>query len=176
MKLTNYPTRERIPVSTRLLTFFAQQGAENLYEEDPVLSSLLEGEYHRQANVLAMVASSSIEHASVLACQGTMLTNVTAEGYPGKRYHGGCRYVDEVEQLAIDRAKLAFHAQYANVQPHCASSANEIVMCRLLSPGDTILGMGLESGGHLTHGAKASLSGRYFNAIEYGLDASGVID
>jgi glycine hydroxymethyltransferase len=158
------------------LTRFAQQATESLYEEDPVLSNLLESEYHRQANVLAMVASSSLEHPSVLACQGVILTNVTAEGYPGKRYHGGCHYVDEVEQLAIERAKHAFGAQYANVQPHCASSANEIIMCRLLNPGDTLLGMGLESGGHLTHGAKVSFSGRYANAIEYGLDDCGLID
>lgn len=168
--------KKSLPVGTHLLTLFAQHGTEALYEEDPALAGLLEREYRRQANVLAMVASSSIADASTLACEGTTLTNVTAEGYPGKRYHGGCRHIDEVEELAIERAKQVFQAQYANVQPHCASSANEIIMCRLLNPGDTILGMGLESGGHLTHGAPASISGRYFRAIEYGLNKSGLID
>jgi len=167
---------ERIPAGTRSLTLLAQQGAEILYEEDPVLSILMEKEYRRQTNVLAMVASSSIADASVLAGEGSLLVNVTAEGYPGKRYHWGCQHIDEIEQLAVERAKRAFHAQYVNVQPHCASSANEIIMCGLLDPGDTILGMGLEWGGHLTHGAKPSISGRYFNAIEYGLDESGLIN
>jgi len=160
----------------RILTRFAREGAEICYEEDPVLSGLLESEYNRQSNVLAMVASSSLADASVLACEGTVLTNVTAEGYPGRRFHGGCQFVDEVEQLAIDRAKCAFRAEYANVQPHCASSANEIVMCSMLRPGSTILGMNLESGGHLTHGSKISLSGQYFNAVHYGVDEAGFID
>ena len=176
MKSATHLKTEEVQTSERVLALFARQGIETLYEEDPVLSDLLEAEYRRQVNVLTMVASCSPSDMSTLACEGSLLTNVTAEGYPGRRYHGGCRFIDEIEQLAIDRAKSAFHAQYANVQPHCASSANEIVMCGLLNPGDTILGMGLEFGGHLTHGAKPSITGRYFNAIEYGLDESGLID
>jgi len=176
MEATRFYGLDEAPATDKILTRFAQRGAAICYEEDPVLSSILEAEYRRQSNVLAMVASSSVADPSVLACEGTVFTNVTAEGYPGRRFHGGCRYVDELEQLAIDRAKRAFCAQYANVQPHCASSANEIVMCSLLKPRDTILGMGLESGGHLTHGARASISGQYFNAIAYGVDEKGFID
>jgi glycine hydroxymethyltransferase len=165
-----------IAASAAGLGSLAQLGVRRLYDEDPTLAALLETEYLRQANVLAMVASSSTVDLSVLACEGTVLTNVTAEGYPGKRYHGGCRHIDEIEELAVARAKAVFRAEYANVQVHSASTANQIVMCGLLQPGDAILGMGLESGGHLTHGAKASLSGRYFNAIEYGLNGAGLID
>jgi glycine hydroxymethyltransferase len=175
-KATNVGAEEWIPVGHGGLALFAQHGISKLYDEDPTLAALLEAEYRRQTNVLAMVASSSVADGSVLACEGMMLTNVTAEGYPGKRYHGGCRHIDEIEALAITRAKDLFRAEYANVQVHSASAANQIVMCGLLKPGDTILGMGLESGGHLTHGAKASLSGRYFNAIEYGLNGAGLID
>ncbi len=176
MKSAIFSGPDEARTTDRILTRFAHEGAEICYEEDPVLSGLLESEYNRQSNVLAMVASSSLADASVLACEGTVLTNVTAEGYPGRRFHGGCQFVDEVEQLAIDRAKCAFRAEYANVQPHCASSANEIVMCSMLRPGSTILGMSLESGGHLTHGSKVSLSGQYFNAVYYGVDEAGFID
>src|SRR5205814_6801961 len=108
---------------------------------------------------------------AVLAAQGSQLTNKYAEGYPGKRYYGGCEYVDLAEQLAIDRAKQLFGCDYANVQPHSGSQANQAVYMSVLQPGDTILGMALASGGHLTHGAAVNLSGRLYRAVTYGLDA-----
>lgn len=160
---------------TRMLHDFAQQGIELVYQEDAVLYELMEREYQKQRDTLAMVASSSITDPSVLACEASAVINVTAEGYPNRRYHAGCSVIDEIEQLAIDRAKALFKAQYANVQPHSASSANEIVMFSLLKAGDTILGMELEHGGHLTHGAKASISGQVFNALGYGLNQQGEI-
>ncbi len=153
-----------------ILSQYVHQGIENLYKDDPLLYGLLEEEYHRQANVLTMVAASSIVDPSVLICDSMVPVNVTAEGYPGARFHAGCRVIDKIEQLAIDRAKQAFKAKYANVQSHSATTANQVVMCSLLKPGDTLLGMELNSGGHLTHGSKASVSGQYFNAIGYGLD------
>jgi glycine hydroxymethyltransferase len=159
-----------------VLGTLARHGIELLWQEDHQLYGLLEDEYARQMNTLVMVASSSIVHPSVLACEGLIAVNVTAEGYPGHRYHAGCEFVDGIEQLAIDRAKIAFSAQYANVQPHSATSANYIVMTSLLRPGDTVLGMELQYGGHLTHGSKVSLSGQYFNAYGYGLDADELID
>lgn len=151
-------------------------GVERLECLDPPLSALLEREIDRQVTTLSMVASSSLVDPSVLACQASVAVNVTAEGYPGARFHAGCAVIDEIEQLAIDRAKRAFGARYANVQPHSASTANEIVYFSLLEPGDTILGMELDSGGHLTHGAKVSISGRHFNAVGYGLDQRRFID
>ena len=159
-----------------ILNKFARQGIDLLYKEDPALYELLEHEHRRQADVLAMVAASSLADPSVLVCEGMATANVTAEGYPGARYHAGCKFVDDIERLAIERAKAAFRAQYANVQPHSGTSANAIVMFSLLRPGDTILGMELKSGGHLTHGAKASVMGQYFNAVTYGLNAKGLID
>lgn len=158
------------------LAEFAQQGIELLYKEDPSLYELLDQEYRRQNNTLAMIAASSIADPSVLACEGMVTGNVTTEGYPGARFHAGCKFVDEIERLAIARAKAAFKASYANVQPHSGTSANQIVMFNLLKPGDTILGLELDSGGHLTHGAKASVSGQYFHAIGYGLNQEGFID
>jgi glycine hydroxymethyltransferase len=163
-------------MSEGILGAFVRRGVELLRQEDPALHDLLEAEYYRQTGVLAMVASSSIADPSVFACEGMVPTNVTAEGYPGNRFHAGCKYVDKIEQLAIDRAKEAFRAQYANVQPHSATSANEIVMCSILKPGDTILGMELQFGGHLTHGARASISGQYFHSVGYGLNAQELID
>lgn len=163
-------------MSEGILGAFVRRGVELLRQEDPILYDLLEAEYYRQTGVLAMVASSSIADPSVFACEGMVPTNVTAEGYPGNRFHAGCKYVDKIEQLAIERAKEAFRAQYANVQPHSASSANEIVMCSILKPGDTILGMELQFGGHLTHGARASISGQYFHSIGYGLNTQELID
>ena len=154
----------------------AQRGIDILADEDPVLHDLLNREYHRQTNTLAMIAASSIADPSVLACEGTVLTNVTTEGYPGMRFHAGCGVVDEIENLAIERAKQAFNAQYANVQPHSGSTANEIVLFSFLKPGDTILGLDLDSGGHLTHGAKASITGQYFQVQSYGLNENGFID
>lgn len=159
-----------------ILSGFASRGFELLGQTDPTLYALLEAEYRRQTSTLVMIAAASIASPAVLACEGTVLGNITTEGYPGRRYHAGCRIVDEIENLAIERAKKAFGAQYANVQPHSCTSANEIVMFSLLEPGDTILGLQLDAGGHLTHGAPASVSGQYFRAIGYGLDKHGYID
>jgi glycine hydroxymethyltransferase len=158
------------------LAELARRGLERLSQEDPRLFQLLEQEYERQNRVLMMVAASSVADPSVLACEGTPTVNVTTEGYPGARFHAGCRYVDEIERLAIERAKAAFGARYANVQPHSGSSANAIVICGLLRPGDTILGQEISAGGHLTHGARASFSGQYFRALGYGVDQDGRID
>lgn len=152
------------------------RAGEFLQEHDPALSDLLWREYQRQVNSLYMVAASSMADPSVLACGAMATTNLTTEGYPGVRYHAGCRYADEIEQLAIDRAKAAFKAQYANVQPHSGTSANQIVLFSLLKPGDTILGMAMDAGGHLTHGAKASVTGQYFNSVSYPLKPDGWID
>jgi glycine hydroxymethyltransferase len=151
-------------------------GLERLEREDPELFELLERELERQSNVLAMVAASSIAEPSILVCEGMPTTNVTTEGYPGRRYHGGCAVVDEIERLAIERAKQAFGARYANVQPHSGSSANAVVLFSLLRPGDTLLGLELSAGGHLTHGAKPSVTGQVFRAIGYGVDAEGRLD
>lgn len=159
-----------------VLAEFAQQGIDLLQRDDPALYELLDEEYRRQNDTLAMIAASSIADPSVLACEGMVTSNVTSEGYPGARYHAGCKFVDEIERLAIERAKDAFQARYANVQPHSGSTANQIVMFSLLKPGDTILGLDLNSGGHLTHGSKASVSGQYFNAVAYGLNDEGFID
>ncbi len=158
------------------LAIIASDGIEQLRTDDPHLYALLDREYRRQTNVLAMVAASSIADPSVLACEGTVAANVTTEGYPGARFHGGCEVVDDIERLAIKRACAAFGAHYANVQPHSGTSANQAVLFGLLKPGDTILGLDLSSGGHLSHGATASISGRYFNAVGYGLDSNGLID
>jgi glycine hydroxymethyltransferase len=163
-------------MSKTMLPELAQKGVELLSKDDPVLYGLLEQEYQRQTNSLAMVAASSIADLSVLVCEGMTTTNVTAEGYPGARFHAGCQFVDEIESLAIERAKSAFQAPYANVQPHSGTTANQIVMFSLLKPGDTILGLELNSGGHLTHGAKPSVSGQYFNAVAYGLNEDALID
>ena len=139
----------------------------NLY--DPKLSKMINKELYRQQNQIELIASENIVSKAVLQAQGSVLTNKYAEGYPGKRYYGGCEYVDEVEKLAIDRAKQLFGAQYVNVQPHSGAQANQAVFLSLLSPGDTILGMSLAAGGHLTHGAKPNLSGKWFNSIQYGV-------
>lgn len=158
------------------LARLARRGAETLAREDSVLYDLIEAEIRRQSETLTLVASSSIADLSALVCEGSPVVNVTAEGYPGRRFHSGCRIVDEIERLAIDRAKEVFDAQYANLQPHCASTANEIVLFGLLHPGDTIMGMDLSSGGHLTHGASVSISGRCFNAVTYSVEPDGYID
>jgi glycine hydroxymethyltransferase len=159
-----------------ILKDFAQQSVDMLSREDPTLYGILHDEYLRQADVLSMVASSSVIHPSVLACEAMISTNVTAEGYPGARFHAGCKHIDRIEQLAIDRAKAAFQAKFANVQPLSASAANLVVISSLLKPGDTLLGMALGSGGHLTHGSKPSITGQYFNAVGYGVDDKGLID
>lgn len=159
-----------------LLAEFALCGIDTLGKCDPALYTLLEQEYRRQNNTLALIAAASIADPSTLICEGMTLSNITTEGYPGTRFHAGCAFVDEVERLAIERAKGAFKAKYVNVQPHSGTSANEIVMFSVLDPGDTILGLEQTAGGHLTHGSKASISGRYFRAIGYGLTDEGFID
>src|SRR5688572_7545519 len=158
------------------LARFLATGIERLAREDAELFGLLEEEYRRQASVLTMVASSSIADPTALVCEAMPTMNVTAEGYPRARFHAGCGVIDQIEQLAIDRAKTAFGARYANVQPMSATSANEVVMFSVLEPHDTLLGLELDSGGHLTHGAKASISGQVFRAIGYGLTRDERID
>ena len=136
---------------------------------DASLSEMLDKELYRQQNQIELIASENIVSKSVLQAQGSVLTNKYAEGYPGKRYYGGCEFVDEVEQLAIDRAKKLFNANFVNVQPHSGAQANQAVFLGILKPGETILGMSLAAGGHLTHGAKPNLSGKWFNSIQYGV-------
>ena len=144
---------------------------------DPEIWSSIENESRRQEEHIELIASENYTSPLVMAVQGTKLTNKYAEGYPGKRYYGGCEYVDNSEQLAIDRAKELFGADYANVQPHSGSQANAAVYAALCAPGDTVLGMSLAHGGHLTHGAKVSFSGKYYNAVQYGLNPeTGLID
>ncbi len=144
---------------------------------DDELWAAIQAEQRRQEEHIELIASENHTSPRVLEAQGSVLTNKYAEGYPGKRYYGGCEHVDVAEQLAIDRAKELFGAAYANVQPHSGSSANVAVYLALCQPGDTILGMSLADGGHLTHGAKVNFSGKLFNAIQYGLDAeSGEVD
>jgi glycine hydroxymethyltransferase len=136
---------------------------------DPDLAEALQGERRRQEEHIELIASENYTSPRVLEAQGSVLTNKYAEGYPGKRYYGGCEYVDIAEQLAIDRAKKLFGADYVNVQPHSGSQANAAVYLALVKPGETILGMSLDHGGHLTHGAKVNFSGKLFNAVQYGI-------
>jgi len=144
---------------------------------DDALWQAIEGEQRRQEEHIELIASENYASPRVMEAQGSVLTNKYAEGYPGKRYYGGCEFVDVAEQLAIDRVKELFGADYANVQPHSGSQANAAVYLALLAPGDTILGMSLAHGGHLTHGSKVNFSGKIFNAVQYGLDpATGEID
>ncbi|SIP89244.1 serine hydroxymethyltransferase [Solilutibacter tolerans] len=143
---------------------------------DPELAAAIAGEVRRQEDHVELIASENYCSPMVMEAQGSQLTNKYAEGYPGKRYYGGCEFVDVAEQLAIDRLKKLFDADYANVQPHSGSQANQAVYLALLQPGDTILGMSLAHGGHLTHGAKVNASGKLFNAIQYGVDDNGMID
>ncbi len=144
---------------------------------DDELWAAIQAEERRQEEHIELIASENYTSPRVMQAQGSVLTNKYAEGYPGKRYYGGCEYVDQAEQLAIDRAKELFGADYANVQPHSGSQANAAVYMALCQPGDTILGMSLADGGHLTHGAKPSFSGKIYHAVQYGLDpASGEID
>ncbi len=144
---------------------------------DPELAQAIAGERRRQEDHIELIASENYASPRVLEAQGSVLTNKYAEGYPGKRYYGGCEFVDIAESLAIERAKQLFGAAYANVQPHSGSQANAAVYFALLAPGDTILGMSLDHGGHLTHGAKVNFSGKFFNAVQYGIVAeTGLID
>ena len=137
---------------------------------DPELWGAIQKENQRQEDHLELIASENYASPRVLQAQGSVLTNKYAEGYPGRRYYGGCEHVDVAEQLAIDRAKKLFRAGYANVQPHSGAQANQAVYAAVLHPGDVILGMALDAGGHLTHGARVNFSGRYFDAVSYGLD------
>tara|TARA_Y200000002_G_scaffold167130_1_gene137846 strand:- start:964 stop:2250 length:1287 start_codon:yes stop_codon:yes gene_type:complete len=153
--------------------FFEQ----NLKESDPELYSSIMEELDRQKNHLELIASENIASKAVIEAQGSVLTNKYAEGYPGKRYYGGCEFVDKSETLAIERATELFDVKFANVQPHSGAQANGAVFLALLNPGDTILGMGIDQGGHLTHGAPPAQSGKWFNAVSYGVDKeSGYID
>ncbi len=145
-------------------------------QTDPELWAAIVAENQRQEDHIELIASENYASPAVLAAQGSQLTNKSAEGYPGKRYYGGCEYVDVAEQLAIDRIKQLFGADAANVQPHCGASANEAVFLAFLKPGDTIMGMSLAEGGHLTHGMPLNMSGKWFNVVSYGLNAQEEID
>jgi len=151
--------------SASLTRFF---GA-SLAQTDPALADAIAAELGRQQDGIELIASENIVSAAVMEAQGSVLTNKYAEGYPGRRYYGGCVHVDVAEQLAIDRAKQLFDCQYANVQPHSGAQANGAVFLALIKPGDTILGMSLAAGGHLTHGAAPNISGKWFNAVQYGV-------
>ncbi|WP_294374052.1 serine hydroxymethyltransferase [uncultured Clostridium sp.] len=143
---------------------------ENIQREDKEIYDLIEKELDRQRNGIELIASENIVSKAVMEAMGSYLTNKYAEGYPGKRYYGGCHVVDEIEQIAIDRAKKLFGAEHANVQPHSGSQANMAVYFTILKPGDTVLGMDLSHGGHLTHGSPVNFSGRLFNFVSYGVD------
>ena len=143
--------------------------SETLKSRDPVIASEIELELRRQQTQIELIASENIASAAVLEAQGTVLTNKYAEGYPSRRYYGGCDHVDRIEALAIDRACALFDASHANVQPHSGAQANGAVMLALVKPGDTVMGMSLDAGGHLTHGARPALSGKWFNAVQYGV-------
>ncbi len=145
-------------------------------QTDPELFAAIQSENLRQKQHIELIASENYASPAVMAAQGTQLTNKYAEGYPGKRYYGGCEFVDIAEQLAIDRVKHIFGAQAANVQPHCGASANEAVFLAFLKPGDTIMGMSLAEGGHLTHGMALNMSGKWFNVVSYGLNDKEEID
>ncbi|MEM8797266.1 MAG: serine hydroxymethyltransferase [Pseudomonadota bacterium] len=149
----------------------------SLADSDPAIANAINQEYQRQSHEIELIASENITSRAVLEAQGSVLTNKYAEGYPGRRYYGGCQYVDIVEDLAIERVTKLFGCAYANVQPNSGSQANQAVNLALIKPGDTILGMSLDAGGHLTHGARPNLSGKWFNAIQYGVrKQDGVID
>ena len=154
-----------VKAGSNLDRFFQQ----SLEDKDPALFKAIQGELERQQTQIELIASENIVSRAVIDAQGTVLTNKYAEGYPGKRYYGGCEYVDVVEQLAIDRAKQLFGCEYVNVQPNSGSQANQAVFFALAKPGDTILGMSLAAGGHLTHGAAPNQSGKWFNAVQYGV-------
>jgi glycine hydroxymethyltransferase len=150
--------------------------ASTIASTDPAVWAAIQDEFRRQEEGIELIASENYASPAVLAAQGSVLTNKYAEGYPGKRYYGGCQFVDVVEQLAIDRVKQLFGAEYANVQPHSGSQANQAVYMAMLQPGDTMLGMSLAHGGHLTHGASVNLSGKLYRSVAYGLNAKEEID
>ncbi len=145
----------------------------NIKETDPEVFSTLKKELERQQNQIELIASENIASLSTLNAQGSVMTNKYAEGYPGKRYYGGCEFVDQAEDIALERVKTLFDCKYANLQPHSGAQANQAVFLALLKPHDTFLGMSLASGGHLTHGAKPNISGKWFNAIQYGVKKEG---
>jgi glycine hydroxymethyltransferase len=149
---------------------------QHLAEFDPEIARLLDAELHRQQSTLEMIASENFAPVAALEAQGSVLTNKYAEGYPGKRYYGGCEFVDEVEQLAIDRLKELFDASYANVQPHSGATANAAALHAIATVGDTLLGLDLANGGHLTHGMKLNFSGRLYNVVPYHVDETGYVD
>lgn len=154
-------------------TFFSA----HLSDTDPELAEAIRGELRRQQDQIELIASENVVSLAVLEAQGSVLTNKYAEGYPGRRYYGGCEFVDVAEELAVKRARQLFGCEFANVQPHSGAQANQCVALALLKPGDTILGMSLSAGGHLTHGAKPNLSGKWFNAVQYGVRREdGLID
>ena len=154
-----------------------QQNTAYLHSFDPEVASMIEREYDRQNQNIELIASENIASAAVIAAMGSVLTNKYAEGYPGKRYYGGCVYADELEALAIERARTLFGAEFANVQPHSGAQANLEVYAALLQPGDTLMGMDLANGGHLSHGAPVNLSGQIYRSVSYGVDpATGRID
>ena len=146
---------------------------QNLKNNDPEVYATLERELHRQQNQIELIASENITSLAVLNAQGSVMTNKYAEGYPGRRYYGGCEYVDQAETIALERVKKLFNCKFANLQSHSGAQANQAVFLALLQPHDTILGMSLASGGHLTHGAKPNISGKWFNAIQYGVKKDG---
>ena len=154
-----------------------RESIEFVRQSDPVIADLIGKEWKRQQDNLELIASENIVSPAVMAAMGSVLTNKYAEGYPGKRYYGGCEFVDQVEEVCIDRAKKLFGAKYANVQAHSGSQANMAAYMALCKPGDTVLGMDLSNGGHLTHGAKVSFSGKFYNSVAYGCDpVTGLID
>src|SRR5262249_44980616 len=149
----------------------------SLAQKDPDLYRSIAEELHRQQDQIELIASENVVSAAVLEAQGSVLTNKYAEGYPGRRYYGGCVHVDVAEQLALDPAKRPFSCEFANVQPHSGAQANQAVLLALLQPGDTILGMSLAAGGHLTHGAAPNLSGKWFKPVQYGVRRdNGLLD
>src|ERR1700756_5150505 len=155
--------------SSKLGSFVDGLFSDTLCETDPEIADAIARELERRQFQIELIASENIVSRAVLEAQGSVLTNKYAEGYPGRRYYGGCEFVDIAETLAIDRAKRLFDCAFANVQPHSGAQANQAVFLALLQPGDTILGMALAAGGHLTHGARPNLSGKWFNAISYGV-------
>ncbi|MDC1296586.1 serine hydroxymethyltransferase, partial [Alphaproteobacteria bacterium] len=146
---------------------------ESIEHADPEVFQTLHKELLRQQNQIELIASENIASLAILNAQGSVMTNKYAEGYPGKRYYGGCEYVDQAEEIALERVKKLYNCKYANLQPHSGAQANQAVFLALIKPHDTILGMSLSSGGHLTHGAKPNISGKWFNPIQYGVKKNG---
>ena len=153
-----------------------KESLERIANYDPEVGQAMQAEFARQSRNLELIASENIVSEEVMMAMGSVLTNKYAEGYPGKRYYGGCECVDVVENIAIERAKKLFGCDYANVQPHSGAQANMAVFFAVLNPGDTFMGMDLSNGGHLTHGSPVNMSGKYFHCVSYGVDANGIID